>query len=223
MPLTSDPINLGATGLNLAGLSLVLWHKTSPQAVPVSASTASITVTELSAGDYYFANLPDPSGPFDSYELGISLAGSPAARLQTYRWGFTARVQASDSISSVAAGWQTSAVPCGIKAGSSLPYPAVKVDGLTSNPTGSTATFALTPFGGGTAPTMNGTVRMSVSQAGATWSLQLWYVWDPVDWSETSPAAIAPGLYVGRFAVTPPSPLAAFTAPANDQLRVTVF
>ena len=70
---------------------------------------------------------------------------------------------------------------------------------------------------------MNGTVNMSVSQAGATWSLQLWYVWSPTDWSQADPAAVEQGLYVGRFAVTPPSPLVAFTAPANDQLRVTVF
>jgi hypothetical protein len=222
MPQKSDVFSLGATGLILSGLSLDLFYKANPQTAPATHSTSGITLVEDGNTLYHFEGLPDTTGAFDSYQIAYALSGSPTSIIGVYRYGFTAPVQAPDSISSVAAGWQTSAVPCAVKKGSLLPYPAVKVDGLTENPTGATATFSLAPFGGGTAPTMNGVVGMSVSQAGATWSLQLWYKWDPVDWTETSPAAIAQGLYVGSFVVTLPSAGGTFTAPANDQLRVRV-
>jgi|SRR5579862_9624238 len=223
MPQDSDVFSLGATGLTLASLSLTLYYKANPQTAPATHALTGIALVEDGNTLYHFTGLPDTAGAFDSFQLAYALSGSPTAIIGIYRWGFGGAPMFPDSISTVAAGWQTSAVPCAIVRGSSLPYPGVKVDGLTANPTGSTAIFTLTPFGGGTLPTMNGTVKMSISQAGDTWSLQLWYAWDPADWTESSPAAIAPGLYVGRFAVTPPSPLAAFTAPANDQLRVTVF
>lgn len=223
MPQTSDPLNLGQAGLLLSGLALLLYHKSTPAAAPApdSGDLAGVTLVELSEGFYYFAGLPDPPSIFDSYLLSVALSSSPSNVITTYRWGFSTAAAAPDSVSSVAAGWMTQAVPIAIRHGSLLPLPACIVNGLTADPTGATASFALTPYGGGTAAALNGTVGMSISRAGLVWGLQLWYNWAAADYSEGS-NPVAPGLYVGYFTVTLPSAEGTFQAPANDQLRVRV-
>jgi hypothetical protein len=217
---TSRPISLGATGLTLSGLALVLWKRANQSAPSASVPLTGITLRELGNSLYEFDGLPDPQ-PSEDYSLSIALAGSPSAIINTYDYGWTKPVDLPSLVANTPGGFQFDQVPMAIKHGSTTPPAFGHIWGLTADPTGAAVAFALTPLGGGSAIALTGAARVTfIDRYG---SPALWHMMVEFDWAagDTDPSLLPAGLYIGTFTVTLPGGSGTVVSP-NNQGRVSV-
>ena len=197
---------LGAAGVVKADLSAQLYQDGAPIADP------GVTLVAMANDlDYRLEDLPDAvAGESTVYSLVWEYNGVG----YSYAWPAQTRTPQA-VVNRVAV--EISRNPLELAAGATLPSAAVAVRGLSSDPTGATATFDLTQDG---VTILDGVAAslIDVDQAAdGTWSFTASH-----DWLTAETAGLE-GSYSGRFTVTFGSGAVIVAPPAPNSLQVVVY
>lgn len=203
----SPVFRLGASGILKSALTPQLYLNGTPTSDP------GVVLTEMANGlDYRFTALPNvTAGSTDVYswvweynDVGYS-----------YTWPAQTRTPQA-VINRVS--YQVQTNPLEIAAGATLPSASVLVTGLSSDPTGGTATFTLSASSGTSVITAAAASLSDIDQdAAGAWEVTLTHDWTTVETGSLS------GTYYGRFTLTLPGGGVMVAPPAPGRLQVRVF
>lgn len=207
----SEIIPLGESGLSKSDLSPVLYLCEEGSAC-VSEPTTSITLVAQPNGIHYrWENLPDVESGTGTYR---AVVWDHDGVFGVYSWPNTTRTPQS-LIAAVA--HRVSISPLELAVGSTFPPIATTIHGLTSDPTGSTATFTMwsrssTPL----LDDVSATCDDVDAHTDGTWSLTCKHEWTAL---ETADPCLD---CKGRFTVTLPGGEILGSPPSPNELRIVI-